>query len=273
MQDKTPKSHLIRLNNLANKKARRRLIGSIFLLIVALLILFHVSAKIKPIPIKPESIEIKTHNKIVSSAILNNNPIIVESREDFNKTVNTESQTKNITKPIAAENESATLVKTQVMEKSVASASAHKDLSKNNSAPLKSTVNPSDLLDQSQDDTNNSDKKPVSSKEIVAKPVNLHITPTIAIEQGTVRKPTPEDILNGTLPEKAHPKYFVQLMASSDKTKLAAAKSKLASKGIFSSIQSTKHGTNTIYRLRIGPFNDKNKAKGKLAEIQDKLNN
>ncbi len=77
MQDKAPKSSLIRLNNLANKKARRRLVGSIFLLVIALLVLFQVTSKIKPVQIKPESIEIKAGNKPNPDKL--KNPIVVES--------------------------------------------------------------------------------------------------------------------------------------------------------------------------------------------------
>lgn len=269
MQDKTSKSQVIRLNNLANKKARRRLIGSIFLLIIALLILFHVSSKIKPIQIKPESIELKTHNKTNSSDVLNN-PIIIESRANIsNNQVVLESNNIN-TNTVAHGSESTNQVSSKTVNKLESSTSIHKTINTNNSTTLKPS-SAVDILDDKTGTADDAETKPLASKP--TKTVNLHITPTIAIEQGSIRKATPEDILNGTIPDKARSKYFVQLMASSDKTKLIAAKNKLAHGGVYASIQSAKHGDNTIYRLRIGPFNDKNKAKSKLAEVQEKLNN
>src|SRR6185437_3902908 len=61
MQLNNPKSNtsnLIKQSELAKKKARRRLIGSIFLLFTALIILLNVTAKVKPIPVTPKVIEI-----------------------------------------------------------------------------------------------------------------------------------------------------------------------------------------------------------------------
>ena len=60
MQPNFPnKSHLIRLTEVQKKKARRRLIGSIFLLLIALAVLLHVTANVQPIQVDPEVIEVK----------------------------------------------------------------------------------------------------------------------------------------------------------------------------------------------------------------------
>ncbi|MCE3268906.1 MAG: hypothetical protein K0R49_1158, partial [Burkholderiales bacterium] len=57
MQINNPKnntSNLIKQTESAKKKARRRLIGSIFLLFTALIILLNVTKKVKPIPVNPK---------------------------------------------------------------------------------------------------------------------------------------------------------------------------------------------------------------------------
>jgi hypothetical protein len=63
------KSHLIRVTEEAKRKSRHRLMGSIFLLLVALVVLLNVTSKVKPIPLKPQNIEIKNTNQQVSNAI------------------------------------------------------------------------------------------------------------------------------------------------------------------------------------------------------------
>ncbi|MCC2645312.1 MAG: hypothetical protein K0R94_1090, partial [Burkholderiales bacterium] len=75
MQINNPKnntSNLIKQTESAKKKARRRLIGSIFLLFTALIILLNVTKKVKPIPVNPKVIEI---NSNASSVVKASGPI------------------------------------------------------------------------------------------------------------------------------------------------------------------------------------------------------
>ncbi len=58
---KTNTSNLIKQTEQAKKKARRKLIGSIFMLFTALIILLNVTTKEKPIPINPKIIEISSN--------------------------------------------------------------------------------------------------------------------------------------------------------------------------------------------------------------------
>ena len=46
------KSHLIRLTDVQKKKARRRLIGSLFLLLIALIILLNVTSRVTPVEVE-----------------------------------------------------------------------------------------------------------------------------------------------------------------------------------------------------------------------------
>lgn len=253
MQNKDPKSSLIRLNNLANKKARRRLVGSIFLLVIALLVLLQVTSKIKPIQIKPESIEVKTSKKTVHQDNLSN-PIIVESRSNVNNAIITTASAPRIEHIYAGE------PKLTVNKPKAASSTVKailEDKHKNSSSP---------------DNVINQQQVAASAPDAKQNP-NLHITPIIAIEQSSSHLATPEDILNGITTKTSKAQFFVQLTASKDKNKLLAIKSKLAENGIYTKLQTVKHGDNTLYRLRVGPFNDKISAKTKLIEINEKLNN
>jgi cell division septation protein DedD len=54
------KSQLIKSSNDANIKAKRRLIGSIAMLLIALVVLLNVTSRVKPIPITPQIITFKT---------------------------------------------------------------------------------------------------------------------------------------------------------------------------------------------------------------------
>ena len=53
------KSNIIKITEDAKRKSRHRLIGSIVLLFFALIVLLNVTAKVKPIPINPDVVEIK----------------------------------------------------------------------------------------------------------------------------------------------------------------------------------------------------------------------
>ncbi len=70
-------SQIIKQTLQAKKKSRQRLIGSIFLLFIALIILLSITSKIKP---NNEPIRVVLKNSPSES-----NPIIVVGQNDFNK--------------------------------------------------------------------------------------------------------------------------------------------------------------------------------------------
>lgn len=267
MQDKAPKSSLIRLNNLANKKARRRLVGSIFLLVIALLVLFQVTSKIKPVQIKPESIEIKAMDK--PNPDKSKNPIVVES-VSLPTTIIESSESSTQFKPIY-------LNKTKQLQAVANKALASTAITSNHEKQLTSE---SSGANQEKQTTSAPDKmltekqtKPTTTKTTLTNKPNFHITPIIATEQVNKATSNPLDILDGIAPENTHAKFFVQLVASKDKNKLLTIKNRLAKEGIYTKMQSAKKDNGTVYRLRIGPFKNKIEAKAKLTEIQEKLAN
>lgn len=102
MQPNFPnKSHLIRLTEVQKKKARRRLIGSIFLLLIALAVLLHVTANVQPIQVDPEVIEVKNTASGASHEAVNINDLNAVKKVEASTPAIAESTT------IVTSNESA----------------------------------------------------------------------------------------------------------------------------------------------------------------------
>src|SRR6185437_10053960 len=217
MQLNNPKSNtsnLIKQSELAKKKARRRLIGSIFLLFTALIILLNV-----------------TEIGNASAAIKASAPT---------------KQLPNASAPII--NASAPI---------------------NASSPVNAALtNPQDnesggngfragVLNRGDGTTNQT----TSTEAVTPKP--------IIITMNIGHKPTPEDILNGNTDSKSETIYYIQIAAGQNKPGLQTIQNNLAGKGIKSFVQ---NGKNNTYRLRAGPFRNKNDANNKLAQIQTNLN-
>jgi cell division septation protein DedD len=221
MQLNNPKnntSNLIKQSESAKKKARRRLIGSIFMLFTALIILLNVTTKVKPIPVSPKVIEIAN-----ASAPTNASTPVKQSTVVSSAPINT-------------------------------------------SAPVIANINSSEPVDNgykagvlARDKTNSS--QTTSTAPVSASP--------IIITMNIGKKPTPEDILNGNTTVTPETIYYIQIAASQNKPGLQAIQTNLANNGIKTFIQ---NGKNNMFRLRIGPFRNKDDANSKLAEIQSSLN-
>jgi cell division septation protein DedD len=78
---------------------------------------------------------------------------------------------------------------------------------------------------------------------------------------------SPEDILNGQSKPSTKPRYYVQLIASSDKNKLIQMQNTFANKDIKTIIQSVDTPKGTVYRLRTGPFSNQTDAERMLKDI------
>ncbi len=74
-------SNIIKLSEKTKKQAMRRLIGSIFLLLLALILLLNVTTKTKRVSITPQAIEIKNNSKTDS----NSSKFLAESTNIINK--------------------------------------------------------------------------------------------------------------------------------------------------------------------------------------------
>ncbi len=240
-----PKSHLMSVTNMAKKKARRRLLGSIFLLIIALLLLLEVTSKIKPIVINPKTIEIKPK----SNSSANIKTAITEHHLSSSSST-TQSLTKQ--QPITNQNVTETA-----------------------SMPIHAATSSEVKINASAESKLTSRRSGTASATVSSTTPNLAtITPELVSEASNRKKLTPDEILNGaTVPDedKTPPRFFIQLLASSNKDKVTAVKHELDKKNIEASIQSlNKHG-HTIYRLRIGPFTNQHTAQKQLSNVKEQL--
>ncbi|MBP9741827.1 MAG: SPOR domain-containing protein [Burkholderiales bacterium] len=218
MQQNLPdRSHLIRLTETQKRKARRRLIGSIFLLLIALIILFKVTSNITPVEVAPKNVEIKNTS---SSAKAISNNLTISSQP-----ITTPNNNKAASAGIENSNASSTAIATP---------------------NIAATPNS-------------------NAESNVAKPAMFK--PRLIVEP-IKSKPLPEDILNGqTTAVVLGNKYYVQLIASSDKEKLIHFQDMLANQGIKTIIQSVDTPNGIVYRLRSGPFINKNDAINMLDTI------
>ena len=233
-------SHLIKSSETARKKARRRLIGSVFMLLVALIILLNVTAKTKPIPVNPKVIEIKrntsnaatmTHKAAASAATVSNASAPIRSNQNASG--------------IVAVNSSGATSQVVASQSTNASSAIAKPITANQ-------VNATESGSQT---------------ESSATPLKLDIYPKVVTETAKSTL-SPEDILNGKTITTPTNKYFIQLIADKDKQNLIQIKTELEKKGINSFIQPIKTNNGIIYRLRVGPFKNKTQADKRLGEIQ-----
>ena len=219
------KSHLIKLTENKKTKARRRLIGSIFLLILALIILVKVTSRVTPID------QVK---KSLSVEIKNTNP--VASKPMASQVVTASSPI--IAAPAPSKEISSTPVAVPIKASSPVVASS----------PSKANP-PVKIL--------NTDTKNTAPQTL--KPRIVTDTPKTTL--------SPEDILNGQSKSSSKPRYYVQLIASSDKNKLIQMQDTFANEGIKTIIQSVDTPKGTVYRLRAGPFSNQNDAERMLKNI------
>ena len=218
------KSHLIKLTENKKAKARRRLIGSVFLLIIALIVLLKVTSRVTPIGQvkKPLNIEIKNTSPVIAPPI------------DASQVV---SASTNIASAPSKE-----ILSTPIAE-SITPSSPVNDSSPSTSNQTVRVLNT---------DTKNTDAQTLKPRIITDSP-----KPTLS----------PEDILNGQSTPSAKPRFYVQLIASSDKNKLIQMQDNFANKGIKTFIQSVDTPKGTIYRLRVGPFSNQTDAGRMLKNI------
>ena len=226
-------SNLIKSSAVAGKKARRRLIGSVFMLLVALIILLNVTARTKPIPVNPKVIEIKRNASNITTAT--------------HITASSAVAAATASAPIisANQNASATVIGARSASQVIVS----------------QTANASSAVNQVAVTNNNTES---ATTEAYKLDIPLKI-----VTETTKPALSPEDILNGkTTPNKPINIYFIQLITSANKQTVVDIKAELIKKEIKSNIQPIKTDDGITYRLRVGPFKTKTLADKRLKEIQ-----
>ncbi len=215
-------SRILRDTESAQKKSRRKLMGSIVLLLLALFFLLHITSKVKPIPIDPQKIEIQTieNNKVVIQKISNN----------------------MAAQPI----------------KNVASGNVIQNTTELNAVNKQKTLNR--IVNSPSNDTKVQSN---NSTEQINNIIKFH--PKLVIEKSP-NKLTPQQILNGMTEYPL--RYYVQLLASTNQNYLIKPQEELSKQNIKTFIQQIKTADGiTIYRLRIGPFSNKEDANTQINNL------
>lgn len=224
------KSNIIKITESAKRRSRQRLIGSIILLFFALLILLNVTAKVKPIPINPEVIEI-------NNASHSNSESFISAKKTTASMIS-----HNLPPAISA---SAPPAVTAVI---AASAPAAMPAASSPSGFKAQVVSQNTHQDSSRPHQDSS--KP--HKKVKLKLVN------------------PADILNGTdnPAPAAQQSSYLQFAALSSIDQANKFQQTLASHGINAHIQPVQTAHGTLYRLKAGPF-DSATAQHKLQQLAD----
>lgn len=239
------------------RKSRRRVIGSIVLLCVALAALLNVTAHVKPIPINPDVVEVKDANASAPSTNLKTNasgtPLVNASAT----ITNAMESSQPIANPAAIlsnapesnnnsgfkagvvthqKKNSSSIVVTKLITKPTASKIVT-TVAKVVTTKKSAVINPADILDDISDAPSTTEPAATST---------------------TTPKVTKETQNNG--------KSYIQFAALSSQEKADNFKQVLANKGINASVQPISTSKGILYRLRAGPFNTQD-AKAKLKQI------
>jgi len=237
------KSQVLRLTEQAKRKSRHRLMGSIFLLLVAILVLLNVSSKVKPVPITPEKIDIQ------STSI---------AKTDIHTTASAVASVAKATtaSAVIANNKISASAPSVVAASQVVTAVAESRI----------TNNPATTANNAPSVVATDTAQPAAATTKVATNFNARI---VVEKAKTAHKPTPEEILNGA--EYHHSetsKFYVQLITLKDKNKITALQHTLAQKGIKTFIQPVKFADNSVsYRLRSGPYTSHDSAQQALTKL------
>lgn len=242
-------SNLIKLSESTRKKAIRKVIGSIFLLLLALVMLLNVTTRMKPVLVNPSVIEIKNNSsQVLASGViqktLSSNPI-ASTVAAIAKVNSSQQATSNVTAKSA----------TPSSEVDEIGAIANADNThKSNSSNPQSSGFKARVAQKSNDSI-------AETSEVVATKFTL-------TNEVNTKKPTPEDILNGN--ETPNSKlYYVQIITSNNNKNLENVRSKLKQNNL-KIVVSAKINPKSV-RLKVGPFDSKDHANTELKKLKAEL--
>lgn len=242
-------SSLIKQTETLKKRARHRLLGSIFILILALILLLNVTSREENIIIRPQVISVNGYN--INSEYKDNNSKDVDTKGDnIIKNINNhESSSLAVMTPDETIVDSAEHFKAMVIATDNGTMTATK-VSKADSQVKPDNHNHLDNYNHLNDGI------PKFKAQIVVEKVQADISP--------------EDILNGNTSNSAisSNQYYVQLLASSNKSRLEKLQQQLLDKrGLKTIIQPSQSLHGTVYRLRVGPYSSNTMADNQLKKI------
>lgn len=226
------------------RKSRRRVLGSIVLLCIALAALLNVTAHVKPIPINPEVVEIKDSNASAAVANLKTNasgtPLVTASAPLVLVAESAKIAPAQISTPIA---ESSSGFKAGIVSNGKKTSSSVAVATK----PI-APVTPKVVVN----------KKPalIDPAAILDDVADSQTEPTVAPSPNPKTSPS----------AKSSGKAYIQFAALSTPEKAASLQQSLSSKGVNASVEPIITSKGTLYRLRAGPFNRQD-ATAKLQQI------
>jgi DedD protein len=258
------KSNIIKITEDAKRKSRHRLIGSIVLLFFALVVLLNVTAKVKPIPINPEVVEIKNdasatlananHNASAPLATTTNASAPVTSSATIAAIKPSESTLNTVTTVAAAPTNSGNGFKAGV----VSTENKH-------SLPLQGTISQTPQTTKSVDLAPEKPKAKV--KKAAVNPADiLDAIGDSPSNDDTAAAPAPTPKVKNNATSSTGKSSYIQFAALSSEDKAQALQQTLAAHGINATIKPIQTAKGTLYRLRAGPF-DRSSAEQKLQSI------
>lgn len=258
------KSNIIKITEDAKRKSRHRLIGSIVLLFFALVVLLNVTAKVKPIPINPEVVEIKNdasatlananHNASAPLTTMTNASAPVASSATIAAIKPSESTLNTATTVAAAPANSGNGFKAGV----VSTENKH-------SLPLQGTISQTPQTTKSVDLAPEKPKAKV--KKAAVNPADiLDAIGDSPSNDNTAAAPAPAPKVKNNATSSTGKSSYIQFAALSSQDKAQALQQTLAAHGINATIKPIQTAKGTLYRLRAGPF-DRSSAEQKLQSI------
>ncbi|AUR51362.1 SPOR domain-containing protein [Aquella oligotrophica] len=230
------KSNIIKITEEAKRKSRQRLIGSIILLGIALFVLLNVTAKVKPIAINPDVVEIK--NKAASGT--NSTTLMVKN--------NASANVSNASAPASMQTQNESIDQIAAI---AASTPVNSKKSASQGAGYKAGV-----VNRNNNDT-------TENQDTAVAPATVKKPSSTPAKKPKPKQSNPEDILNGLVDNSTSKKMnqpqglgksYIQFAALKNQNKADQLQQVLASKGINASVQEIETDNGTLYRLRAGPF-------------------
>ena len=252
----------------AKKKSRHRLIGSIFLLFIALIVLLNITAKAKPnnTPIKVD----------IKNTSAESNPITFTNTDSSNNIGIAESgvQIESTNIPAAPQQANNIAHNTPI----TVTESNNRNIITSNTTNVQESIIDAQPKYQAQVINRDGKKETTTQKPAINDTTKNNIPKPIGrkTENNT---PDPLDILNDTvankpikakaIPTTKNGKFYIQLASVSHKENILKLQSELNSKNVQTFIQEISTPKGIMYRLRVGPFSDKNTAEQKLTDLKN----
>jgi cell division septation protein DedD len=232
----------------AKRKSRHRFIGSVALLIIALIILLNITSRIKPVPINPEVVEIKNSSSapVIASAPITNHSIASQVKIDSSKVTSSTVEEKiSASKNIAQH-------KVTVIHDQLANNQVHKQELNINEKPVHQQHIESSHQHKANKVTH-LDQAKINNSAIDLNPEDIlnGISDNSSTKTGIITK----DKADKAPTNNSSNISYIQFAALSSEEKALKLQQDLSNHGVNAQIKPIQTEKGLLYRLRAGPFN------------------